>query len=100
MISVHFQGKTINITVTQAYAPTSNAEETVCCLSLGSIGAGIGYDFSNYEFSALGIVYGTKSTRNEPGLLRMNSLYLTAASVTVTMRLLLLLGLLAILLTL
>ena len=27
MISVHFQGKTFNITVTQAYAPTSNAEE-------------------------------------------------------------------------
>ena len=28
MISVHFQGKPFNITVTQAYAPTSNAEET------------------------------------------------------------------------
>ena len=28
MISVRFQGKTFNITVTQAYAPTSNAEET------------------------------------------------------------------------
>ena len=28
MISVHFQGKTFNITVIQAYAPTSNAEET------------------------------------------------------------------------
>ena len=28
MISVHFQGKTFNITVTQVYAPTSNAEET------------------------------------------------------------------------
>ena len=27
MISVHFQGKTFNITVIQAYAPTSNAEE-------------------------------------------------------------------------
>ena len=27
MISVHFQGKPLNITVTQAYAPTSNAEE-------------------------------------------------------------------------
>ena len=27
MISVHFQGKIFNITVTQAYAPTSNAEE-------------------------------------------------------------------------
>ena len=27
MISVHFQGKPINITVIQAYAPTSNAEE-------------------------------------------------------------------------
>ena len=27
MISVHFQGKTFNITVTQVYAPTSNAEE-------------------------------------------------------------------------
>ena len=27
MISVHFQGKAFNITVTQAYAPTSNAEE-------------------------------------------------------------------------
>ena len=27
MISVHFQGKPFNITVTQAYAPTSNAEE-------------------------------------------------------------------------
>ena len=26
MISVHFQGKPINITVIQAYAPTSNAE--------------------------------------------------------------------------
>ena len=28
MISVHFQGKTFNITVIQVYAPTSNAEET------------------------------------------------------------------------
>ena len=27
MISVHFQGKPINIMVIQAYAPTSNAEE-------------------------------------------------------------------------
>ena len=27
MISVHFQGKTFNITVNQVYAPTSNAEE-------------------------------------------------------------------------
>ena len=27
MISVHFQGKPFNITVTQVYAPTNNAEE-------------------------------------------------------------------------
>ena len=27
MISVHFQGKPFNITVTQAYAPITNAEE-------------------------------------------------------------------------
>ena len=27
MISVHFQGKSFNITVIQAYAPTRNAEE-------------------------------------------------------------------------
>ena len=27
MISVHFQGKPFSITVTQVYAPTSNAEE-------------------------------------------------------------------------
>ena len=27
MISDHFQGKPFNITVTQVYAPTSNAEE-------------------------------------------------------------------------
>ena len=27
MISVHFQGKPINITVIQVYAPASNAEE-------------------------------------------------------------------------
>ena len=27
MTSVHFQGKPFNITVIQAYAPTSNAEE-------------------------------------------------------------------------
>ena len=27
MISVHLQGKTFNITIIQAYAPTSNAEE-------------------------------------------------------------------------
>ena len=27
MISVHFQGKPINIMVIQAYAPTSNSEE-------------------------------------------------------------------------
>ena len=27
MISVHFQGKTFNITLIQVYAPTSNAEE-------------------------------------------------------------------------
>ena len=29
MISVHFQGKSFNITVIQAYAQTSNAEEDV-----------------------------------------------------------------------
>ena len=28
MISVHFQGKTFNITVIEVYAPTSNAKET------------------------------------------------------------------------
>ena len=28
MISVHFQGKSFNITVIQVYAPTSNTEET------------------------------------------------------------------------
>ena len=28
MISLHLQGKPFNITVIQAYAPTSNAEET------------------------------------------------------------------------
>ena len=28
MISVHFQGKQFHITVIQAYAPTSNTEET------------------------------------------------------------------------
>ena len=28
MISVHFQGKPFNITIIQAYAPTSNTEET------------------------------------------------------------------------
>ena len=28
MISVHFQGKTFDIRVIQAYAPTSNIEET------------------------------------------------------------------------
>ena len=27
MISIHFKGKPLNITVIQAYAPTSNAEE-------------------------------------------------------------------------
>ena len=27
MISVHFQGKPLNMTVIQVYAPTSNAEE-------------------------------------------------------------------------
>ena len=27
ILSVHFQGKPFNITVTQVYAPTSNAEE-------------------------------------------------------------------------
>ena len=27
MISVHFQGKPLNITVIQVYAPTSNAKE-------------------------------------------------------------------------
>ena len=27
MISVHFQGKQLNITVTQVYVPTNNAEE-------------------------------------------------------------------------
>ena len=27
MISIHFQGKPFNITVTQIYAPTSNTEE-------------------------------------------------------------------------
>ena len=27
MISVHFQGKPLNITIIQVYAPTSNAEE-------------------------------------------------------------------------
>ena len=28
MLSLHFQGKSFNITVIQVYAPTSNAEET------------------------------------------------------------------------
>ena len=28
MISVHFQGKSFNITVIQVYAPTSNVEES------------------------------------------------------------------------
>ena len=28
MISVHFQGKSFNITVIQVFAPTSNGEET------------------------------------------------------------------------
>ena len=28
MISVHFQGKPFNTTMIQAYAPTSNAEES------------------------------------------------------------------------
>ena len=28
MISVHFQGKQLNITVIQVYAPTTNAKET------------------------------------------------------------------------
>ena len=28
MISIHFEGKPFNIMVIQAYAPTSNAEET------------------------------------------------------------------------
>ena len=28
MISVHFQGKSFNVTVTQVYAPISNAKET------------------------------------------------------------------------
>ena len=28
MVSVHFQGKSFNITVFQVYAPTNNAEET------------------------------------------------------------------------
>ena len=27
MISIHFQGKTFNITVIQVYAPTTNAKE-------------------------------------------------------------------------
>ena len=27
-MSIHFQGKPLNITVIQVYAPTSNAEET------------------------------------------------------------------------
>ena len=27
MISIHFQGKPLNITVIQVYAPTTNAEE-------------------------------------------------------------------------
>ena len=27
LISVHFQGKTFNITIIQVYAPTTNAEE-------------------------------------------------------------------------
>ena len=27
MISVHFQGKPLNITIIQVYAPTTNAEE-------------------------------------------------------------------------
>ena len=29
MISVHFQGKSFNITVVQVYAPTTDAEEAV-----------------------------------------------------------------------
>ena len=34
MISVHFQGKPFNITVIQAYAPTSNAEVEWFCEDL------------------------------------------------------------------
>ena len=33
MISIHFQGKPFNITVIQAYTPTSNAEEAEVELS-------------------------------------------------------------------
>ena len=34
MISVHFQSKSFNITVTQVYAPTSNAEDLQDLLEL------------------------------------------------------------------
>ena len=34
MISVHFQGKSFNITIIQVYAPTSNAEDLQDLLKL------------------------------------------------------------------
>ena len=37
MISVHFQGKAFNITVIQAYAPTSNPEEAEVAQLYGDI---------------------------------------------------------------
>ena len=63
---------------------------TVYCLSLGSIGAGIGYDFSNYwvlsTWYSIWHKVNTKWTRTSVNEL---ALYLRAISVTVIMHLLL-----------
>ena len=57
MISVRFQGKPFSITVTQLYAPTSNAEEAEVepfNLSFFSVtGWGIGLDYCDIEWFAL-----------------------------------------------
>ena len=37
MISIHFQGKPFNITVTQVYTPTTNAEEAEFELFYGDL---------------------------------------------------------------
>ena len=57
MISVHFQGKPFDITVIQAYAPTSNAEEAEVewfnFIFFSITGRGINLDYCDIEWFAL-----------------------------------------------
>ena len=53
MISVGFQGKTLNITVIQVYIPTTNIKKLFNFSFLGISGWGIDLDYYDVEWFAL-----------------------------------------------